>query len=503
LDNDVGQVDRILQSGISNARFSDQADLIKDFWDKKARNYFTRQFGTPDDPVVRGIADKTIKGSALEKMFPRYLVDSIAMGKTRYKEGAVPEGFVGPGAPVKDRFFPKYPEAMEDLTQRYDEATGLRGNLIVTDPAAANPDYNHTLSGVAKDMAVRAGELEADKMIGQGVDPRLINSQVGAVTRAVKDPSVITSEGTGSAKNLYEAFEAASLYKKLPPERKIDFIKDMTGEGVIDANMSDADISKKLLSENVRTAIEKGEPVYDIGALRQPLADLFRPQDINNYLTSLPPRELANIRFEDAVRGSLKLKERTDEYKNLDARIRAGKPVAEKFFSDGVSQPLLQFDKDSGLEGFAWKRIEKREATVPEGAYVGHSVGGYEMGGPGYKSEKRDGFNTGKYRVYTLRDNRNRPVTTIEVKMEDANTPIVTQIKGNGRATGNVPAAKYDNAVLEFLQGYLKPKIINEDEGLLTPLLQSYQTELQTVRRDEIANQRRQAAIDDLRNQAR
>jgi hypothetical protein len=102
LEDDVGQVDRILQSGISNARFTDQADLIKDFWDKKARNYFTRQFGTPDDPIVRGIADKTIKGSALEKMFPRYLVDSIAMGKTRYKEGAVPEGFVGPGAPVKE-----------------------------------------------------------------------------------------------------------------------------------------------------------------------------------------------------------------------------------------------------------------------------------------------------------------------------------------------------------------------------------------------------------------
>jgi hypothetical protein len=367
---------------------------------------------------------------------------------------------------------------MEDLTRSYDEATGLRGNLIVTDPAAANPDYNHTLSGVAKDMAVRSGELEADKMIGQGIDPRLINSQVGAVTRAVKDPSVITSEGTNSAKDLYQAFEAASLYKKLTPEKKIDFIKSMRGEGVIDANMSDADIGKNLLSENVLTAIEKGEPVYDTSSLRQPLADLFRPEDINNYLTSLPPRELSNIRFEDAVRGSLKLKERTDEYKNLDARIRAGKPVAEKFFSEGLSKPLLQFDKDSGLEGFAWKRIEKREATVPEGAYIGHSVGGYEMGGPGYKSEKMEGFNTGKYRVYTLRDNRNRPVTTIEVKMEDANTPIVTQIKGNGRATGNVPAAKYENAVLEFLQGYLKPKTINENEGLLTPALQAYQTSL-------------------------
>jgi len=477
LNKDVGKIDQIVQSGISNGRWADQADLIKDFWDKKARNYFTRQFGTPDDPIVRGIADKTIKGSALEKMFPRYLVDSIAMGKTRYKEGAVPEGFVGPGAPVKDRFFPKYPEAMEDLTRSYDQATGLKGNLIITDSTAADPQQYNYISRAGQDMAVRSGELQVDKMIDQGVDPRLINNQVGAVTRGIKDPSVIISEGTNSAKDLYQAFEAASAYNKLTPAKKTEFGNAMLGEGMPVAGMNEADISKKLLSENVRTAIEKGEPIYDTNSLSPPLADLFRPRIINDYLTSLPPRELANIRFEDAVSGALKLRERTDKFRNLDERIRAGKSVPDEVFSDGVSKPLLQFDKDFGLEGFSWKRIEKREATVPEGAYVGHSVGGYEMGGIGYKSEKMEGFNTGKYRIYTLRDNRNRPVTTVEVNMEE-NAPVVTQIRGNGRATGNVPAAKYDNAVLAFLQDYLKPKAISEDERLLTPALQAYKTSL-------------------------
>jgi hypothetical protein len=477
LEKDTGQVDKIVQSGISNARFTNQADLIEDFWDKKARNYFTRQFGTPDDPIARGIADKTIKGSVLEELFPGYMVDQIAVGKTRYKEGMTPEGFVGPGAPVKDRFFPKYPRAMEDLTKRYDEATGIKGNLITMDPAAADPQYT-SLSGIGRAMGRRSSELEADKMIGQGLDPSLINSQVGAVARSVKDPSDIISDGTSSAKDLYKAFESASLYNKLTPEKKTAFGNYMLGEGMPVAGMNEAEIGKNLLSENVRTAIEKGEPVYDINYMRKPLADLFRPQVINNYLTSLPPRELANIRFEDAVRGSLKMRERADQFENMAERIRTGKPVPDKVFSDGVSKPLLQFDKDSGLEGFAWKRIEKREATVPEGAYVGHSVGGFELGGPGYTKEKMEGFNTGLYRVYTLRDNRNRPVTTVEVKMEDANTPIVTQIKGNGRASGNTPAENYDNAVLEFLQDYLKPKAISEDEKFLTPALQAYKTSL-------------------------
>jgi hypothetical protein len=333
-------------------------------------------------------------------------------------------------------------------------------------------------------------------MIVQGVNPLLINNQVGTVTRSIKEPDRIVTDGTSSAKDLYEAFEESSAYNKLSPEQKTAYANDMFGKGRPVAGMDETDIGKNLLSENVRTAIEKGEPIYDVGYMRRPLTELFNPVPINAYLDSLPPRELANIRFEDAVRGGLKVRERTAGLENLAARIKSGKPVADKFFSEGVSKPLLQFDKDSGLEGFAWKRIEKREATVPEGAYIGHSVGGYELGGPTYTKEKMEGFNTGLYRVYTLRDNRNRPVNTIEVKMEDANTPVVTQIKGNGRATGNATAEKYDGAILRFLQTYIKPSAISESDSYLTPLLQNYQTELQMERRAQSAIQRRRDAME-------
>jgi hypothetical protein len=213
--------------------------------------------------------------------------------------------------------------------------------------------------------------------------------------------------------------------------------------------------------------------VYDVGYLARPLKTLFKPESINTYLASLSPRELANIRFEDAVRGGLKMSENAAQLENIASRIKSGKPVADAVFSKGVSAPLLQFD-EGPFKGFAWKRIEKREATVPEGAYVGHSVGGYETGSAGYTADKREGFNTGKWQVYTLRDNRNRPVNTVEVKMLDEVTPVVTQIKGNGRATGNATPEKYDNAVLEFLQKYLKPSSIEESDSYLTPLLQNY-----------------------------
>jgi len=251
--------------------------------------------------------------------------------------------------------------------------------------------------------------------------------------------------------------------------------------------MSLAEVGENIMPQNMRTAIEKGEPIYQIGfSMDKSLKEVFNPASINEYLTTLPLRELANIRFEDAVRGGLKIRDDIVRLENLEEKIKSGKQVPNSVFSEGVSAPLLQFS-EGPFEGFAWKRIEKRQATVPEGAYVGHSVGGYEKGGLGYTKDKMEGFNEGRWQVFTLRDARNRPVTTIEVRM-DAKGPVVTQIKGNGRATGNKAPEKYDTAVLSFLQEYLKPAKIVEKDDLLPPILQSYKFNLDTER---VANELR------------
>ena len=477
MKEDVSKLDQVLKSGMTNAKAAagqneGQALIMQDFCDKKARNYFTRQFGTPDDPIARGISNKQIKGTALEEDFPEYLIDQISAGKTRVKEGTRPEGFVGPGTP-ESRFFPKYPRAMEDFTSRYDKATGIRGGLITLDPKAANPNYSNLLSDEGKLEGLVAEYKEQDKLLAQGVRPELMNTAVGTVTRSATDKSKVIGDGPDSAKALLEAYEEAKQFGKLDEPQKTSFINQLFGEGRKIMGKNEAEVGKNLLPENVRTAIDKGEPIYDVDFMREPLTNLFDPVSINKYLASIPPREAANIRFEDAVKGGLKMKEKTAEMENAISRIKANKPVADTVFSQGVSAPLLQFD-EGPFKGFAWKRIEKREATMPEGAYVGHSVGGYETGGIGYTKEKMEGFNTGKYQVYTLRDNRNRPVNTIEVTMMDEFTPVVTQIKGNGRATGNTAPEKYDSAVLKFLQDYLRPAAVKEKDELLTPLLKTY-----------------------------
>ena len=467
MKEDVSKLDQVLKSGMMNAKIAaggneGQELIMQDFWDKKARNYFTRQFGTPDDPIATAISKKQIKGTILEEAFPEYLIDQIGVGKTRVN----PEG--------QERFFPKYPRAMEDFTSRYDKATGIKGSLISTDPKAANPKYESLLSDEGKLQGLVAQQQEQDKLLLQGVRPELINTDVGTVARSAVDKSRVIGDGADSAKELLNAYEETKQFSKMDDSQKTSWINQVFGEGRRMLGKNEEEIGKNLLPENVKTAIDKGEPVYDVDFMRAPLTNLFDARSINQYLASIPPREAANIRFEDAVKGGLKLKEKTAEMENVVSRIKAGKPVADSVFSNGVSKPLLQFGEGSGLDGFAWKRIEKREATVPEGAYVGHSVGGYELGGIGYTKEKMDGFNTGRYQVYTLRDNRNRPVNTVEVQMVDEFTPVVMQIKGNGAKTGNTAPEKYDKAVLQFFQNYLKPAAIKEKNELLTPLLQTY-----------------------------
>ena len=492
MDDNVSRIDKLLEGGLSNAKSvagqnQGQEEIIRDFWDKKARNYFTRQFGTPDDPIARGIANKQIKGSALEEEFPEYMLDQIAAGKTRVKEGVRPEGFVGPGTP-ESRFFPKYPRAMDDFTARYDKATSLKGNLVTLDPAAGKAGYTSLLSDKGNQMGAAAKVAEEDKLLSQGVRPEMINANVGLVAGSPADANKAIGDGTESAQALFSAYKEASNFKQMEPSQKTSWLNKIFGEGRPVHGMDETTAGKALLPENIMTAINRGEPVYDMQyGLQKPLQAVFDPISINKYLASIPPREAANIRFEDAIKGGLKMREQLDQRSRLVERIKSGKPVADKIFSEGVSAPLLQFD-EGPFKGFAWKRIEKREATVPEGAYVGHSVGGYETGGAGYPTDKREGFNTGLYQVYTLRDNRNRPVNTIEVKMLDEFTPVVTQIKGNGRASGNVPAEKYDTAVVEFLQKYLKPSAVQEKDELLTPLLQTYKAGLESTKKDRELN---------------
>jgi len=453
-DSNPDWVGSFLDDGVRNARdqlanithSTDRAALMESFWNNKAANYFSKQFGTESDPVYRGIREQNIKSPSLAKDFPDYVLDQLPVGKTRVNAET-----------GQSRFFPKYPGAWDAMRERYDRLTNITGSVPELNPQRVmDPGFTYSHSIEGRNILEGLRDKEIDRMISQGTPATQASPNLEFLTRSLKDPDTVV--GPYSARSILKDYEST------------------TGTRVGDPGFQGVPSALPTLPQNLRTAVEKGEIMYGTSGPDAAIRKLFDTRAINEFLASIPERELKNIRFEDAVKGGAKISAQRMARETLEADIRAGKRVPDKFFSEGVSSPLVQFN-EGPLEGFAWKRIEKADATVPEGAYVGHSVGGYAQGGM-YGPEKHRLFNEGKYRVYTLRDNRNRPVNTIEVRMDDEHSPVVTQIKGNGRATGNTAPEKYDQAVMQFLQDYLKPVRIEESDKYLTPVLEAYKSAL-------------------------
>jgi ribosomal protein L31E len=463
-----------LRSGLNDIRYRNLEDvsggetrkaLMEAFWNNKARNYFVKQYGTESDPIYRAIANKTIKSPTFKKDFPEYILDQLSVGKTKTNAET-----------GESRFFPKYPDASDAMRNRYDEMTTITGAVPVTNPRdVMDPTNKYSPSAEGNRLLEEIRNAEIDKMIAQGTPVNQVNPNLSFLTRSVSDPDNVV--GPYSARSLLDSYERATGTALGRPELS-------SGVGDPDA-----------LAPNLIRAFETGETVYSAQSPNKVLKAMFNPEAINDFLMTVPERELKNIRFEDAVKGGVKLKTKQLERETLVEDIKAGRRVNEKFFSEGVSRPLLGYD-EGPFEGFAWKRIEKPEATVAEGAYVGHSVGGYAEGGA-YGPYSHQQFLDGKKQVYTLRDKRNRPVNTIEVRLGVNDLPEVTQIKGNGRASGNTAPESYDVAVLDFLQNYIKPVRIGEDDRFLTPILQSYKENLeQTAGQRETEALYRELAID-------
>jgi hypothetical protein len=230
------------------------------------------------------------------------------------------------------------------------------------------------------------------------------------------------------------------------------------------------------LPKSLRMAIEKGQPIYDMSPSKA-LKEILAPEPLVDYLATLSPREIKNLRYEDAVRGASKLNELRTQRKAVIGRIEEGKPVDNKIFMEGVSAPIIKYDEKTQFPGFTWRRITDAEATTVEGAYIGHSVGGYAKEGM-YSADSKKDFKSGAIKVYTLRDAEGKPVTTVEVKEIEGRDPIVTQVRGAGKKSGNLAdKTPYDTALVNLFND-LKVARITENNLYLPPLSSAYKQQL-------------------------
>jgi hypothetical protein len=415
----------------------EQKTAMLNFFNSQARNYFTRQYGTPDDPIMKGIASGKLTNESLQGYgrIPSYMTKVAKEGKTR----------VNPET-GESRFYPstEASQALRDINKTYDMMTGMRG-AVFDRGTIGSPRSEFLLSD---ETGIRQSELKdstIQQLIDQGVPRDQINQSISLA--GYKSPEFVAADKTKSPL-------VTADYMGLPKSLEELFLQD-----------------PNKLPKAFRTAIERNEPIYDINP-RSELNTMLAPRELVRYLRTLSPDKIKNTRFDDAVKGALKMQEKIAERKQFVQRIKENKTVPDKVFLEGVSAPVVSYAKESQYPGFTWRRITDPEATVIEGAYVGHSVGGFAEGGM-YGPKRHKEFVKGDIKIYSLRDERGRPVTTVEVFDIPGSPKIATQIRGAGRATGNVMPKPYGPALVDLFDD-IGVTSINELDVLLPPEVLAY-----------------------------
>jgi hypothetical protein len=413
-------------------------EAITDFLETKVRKYFANQYGTKDDPVFKAIKEGRLSTIGLggPEGIREYLPKVAREGKTRVNP-ETGEGVFYPSSSAR--------AALEDMSRIYDRMTGLKGTVFA-DRTIGRPDYENIALDVEKQRAEQLKQETVQRLIDEGVPPYEINARLSLM--GYKDPSFAEKNPPGRRAILTDISRPSDDIEAL-------FLAD-----------------RENLPQSLKVAIEKGQPIYDIEP-KGPLASLLDTRYLVEHLASLPIKDIKRLRFEDAIKSTAKARELVESRQALVQRIKSGQPVDSKVFLQGVSEPLLKYEADSAFPGFTWRRIEDPEATAVEGAYIGHSVGGYAKGGV-YGPNAHEEFLSGDAKIYTLRDSSGKPLTTVEVKEITGRGPIATQIRGAGSKSGNAGDKTPYDALLVDLFNKLGIVEITENDKFLPPLSRAY-----------------------------
>jgi hypothetical protein len=418
---------------------AEKTSAIADFLNTKVRNYYANQFGTKNDPIFEAIKTGKISTERLNQPggIREYLVSSAREGKSR----------VNPET-GETRFFPSRGavQALEDINRIYDRMTGMKGTVIGRE-TIGTPTGRYSVTDQVSTAQRDLKELMQQKLINEGVRATEVNPDVS-----------------------YVGYVHPEQAKALTSPKELLVSADYTTPSREMAALALADPS--TLPKSLRTAIEKGQPIYDVRTIDPALKEILSEKELIDYLATLSPREIKKLRYEDAIKGSVKKTEQIRARQAVVQRIRDNKPVDPKVYLEGVSEPLISYPESAPHPGFTWRRITDAEATAIEGAYLGHSVGGYARDGM-YGPQKHQQFLDGEVEIYSLRDQRGRPVTTVEVFNIPGAPKVASQIRGAGRATGNVMPAPYGQELVSLFNK-LGIQNINESDSFLPPLALAY-----------------------------
>lgn len=179
--------------------------------------------------------------------------------------------------------------------------------------------------------------------------------------------------------------------------------------------------------EWMKKAIQEGKEVFEVQ-----WDDAFRNkiEHVIDFLNSdAAPERLERLVVPEALKQSDEWTKQLQK-KKIDEKAEEGEEIAMKF-----------------PDGFTWRKLVSEASLAREGKLMGHCVGGYwRYVQPGHVA------------IYSLRDQKNEPHCTIEVRPEQKH---VMQIKGKG----NAPVVeKYHPYVKDLLEQELKGHQVEKRE---------------------------------------
>jgi hypothetical protein len=266
------------------------------------------------------------------------------------------------------------PEALRKIDELYDIRSNIRGEVV--SPSTTNDKWIEKISGVRQ----KQNEL----MRQEGVPNEFLNTSLIHKTL----PELRESFPSEASKMLADLLE-----KKRGP--------------VID--------QEKTILE----AVKRGQPIYDV-RIAGPEFDILSDSTAAQGIASLSLKDIEKMSYpEMIIRGAQNtlLNRSTEE---LFKAARDGKPVPKKFFSEGVT-PI------KGLENTGWVSVDTPFAVQLEGAAMRHSVGDYAKK-EGYGHGGKEGFLSGKAKVFSLRPEKAEPVITVESRV-DPDGLYISQVK--------------------------------------------------------------------------
>ena len=177
----------------------------------------------------------------------------------------------------------------------------------------------------------------------------------------------------------------------------------------------------------VQQAAKYGEPVFDISQWDIPA--FMKPESLVDELVNIPPEKLEKMSYPEAVAAVNKNLRFKSDYESALRRVYEGKEVPKQVMLFGTEKAPTK-SQNKNLE---WYRIADSQATQMEGNAMGHSVGGYSRYGT-YNEGGKAAFDEGRALIYSLRDDKGLPTTTVEVvkRTDDAGNTItgITDIRG-------------------------------------------------------------------------